>query len=105
MPEEDADREGVLTDLIKTFKADTLEELAEKFEIKDKEEFKKTIARYNEMAKNKEDRDFSKDVKYLYPIENPPYKIDSINYDINAIIFESILLLIIYFISTIIKMI
>ncbi|MGY3756040.1 FAD-dependent oxidoreductase [Helcococcus kunzii] len=73
MPEEDADREGVLIDLIKTFKADTLEELAEKLEIKDKEEFKKTIARYNEMAKNQEDTEFGKDAKYLYPIENPPY--------------------------------
>ncbi|WP_300409130.1 FAD-dependent oxidoreductase [Lagierella sp.] len=73
MPEEDASREGVLPGLIKTFKADTLEKLAEKLQIKDVDEFKNTVARYNEIAKDKEDVDFGKDPKYLYPIENPPY--------------------------------
>lgn len=73
MPEEDSSRDGVLTGLIKTFKADTLEELAKKLEIKDVEEFKKTVKRYNELARKKEDLDFGKDPKYLYPIDTPPY--------------------------------
>ena len=35
MPEEDVERVGVFPDAIRTFKADTLEELAEKLEIND----------------------------------------------------------------------
>lgn len=74
MPEEDvADRTGVFQDLIRTFKADTLEELAEKLEITDAAAFAKTIARYNEVVASGSDADFGKPAQYLKPIDTPPF--------------------------------
>lgn len=73
MPEEDDPHEGVFENLIRTFKADTLEELAEKLEINDTEAFAETIARYNELAAQGSDVDFGKPATYLHPIDTPPF--------------------------------
>lgn len=73
MPEEDAERDGVFKDLIRTFKADTLEELAEKLEITDTAAFVATVERYNELARAGADEDFGKPSQYLKPIDTPPY--------------------------------
>ena len=73
MPEEDADRDGVFKDLIRTFKADTLEELAEKLEITDTAAFVATVERYNELVASGADEDFGKPSQYLKPIDTPPY--------------------------------
>ena len=73
MPEEDADRDGVFKDLIRTFKADTLEELAEKLEITDTVAFVATVERYNELVASGADEDFGKPSQYLKPIDTPPY--------------------------------
>ena len=48
MPEEDVERTGVIESLIDTHMCDTLEELAEKMQIKDVDNFLKTVQRYNE---------------------------------------------------------
>lgn len=73
MPEEDIEREGVFPDLVRTFKADTIEELAAKLEITDVDAFKKTIARYNELVSKGTDEDFGKPAKFLKPIDTPPF--------------------------------
>ncbi|WP_139653440.1 FAD-dependent oxidoreductase [Raoultibacter phocaeensis] len=73
MPEEDVDRDGVFKDLIRTFKADSLEELAEKLEITDVAAFVATVERYNELASAGADEDFGKPTQYLKPIDTPPY--------------------------------
>ncbi len=73
MPLEDVERKGVLPDLIATYKADTLEELAKNLGIKDVDQFKKTVERYNELCENKADTDFGKDEKYLKPIVKAPF--------------------------------
>lgn len=74
MPEEDVEsRDGVFKDLIRTFKADTLEELAEKLEITDTAAFVKTIERYNELVAAGADEDFGKPSQYLQPIDTPPF--------------------------------
>ena len=73
MPEEDADRDGVFKDLIRTFKADTLEELAEKLEITDTAAFVATVERYDELVASGADEDFGKPSQYLKPIDTPPY--------------------------------
>lgn len=73
MPEEDVDRDGVFKDLIRTFKADTLEELAEKLEITDTAAFVQTVERYNELAAAGADEDFGKPTQYLKPIDTPPF--------------------------------
>lgn len=54
------------------WKADTLEELADKMGVP-KDTFLATVARYNELARNKNDIDFGKRSELLYPIENPPF--------------------------------
>lgn len=74
MPEEDiAERKGVRPDLIATFKADTLDELAEKLGIEDIAAFKASVERYNELCSNGADEDFGKDVKYLKPVAQAPF--------------------------------
>ncbi len=73
MPEEKADRTGVIRGLINTFKADTLEELAAKLGIKDTEAFVATVKRYNEMASAGQDTEFGVPSKYLKTIDTPPY--------------------------------
>lgn len=73
MPEEDVEHKGVFTDLIRTFKADTLEELAKKLEITDAAAFEATVKRYNELVAKGADEDFGKPAKYLAPIDTPPF--------------------------------
>lgn len=74
MPEEEVeDRTGVFEGLIRTFKADTLEELAEKLEITDTTAFIETVEHYNEIVASGKDTDFGKPSQYLAPIDTPPY--------------------------------
>ena len=54
------------------FKADTLEELAEKMEVP-VETFKATVARYNELYKMGDDVDYGKRAELLTSIEKPPF--------------------------------
>ena len=53
-------------------RADTLEELAEKIRVP-KEQFMKTIARYNELCRNGEDVDFGKRRELMFPLEQGPF--------------------------------
>lgn len=73
MPEEDVERTGVFADLVRTFKADTLEELAVKLEITDVDAFVATVKRYNELAYAQRDEDFGKPARFLKPVETPPF--------------------------------
>lgn len=73
MPEEKAERTGVYEDLIATYKADTLDELAKKCGITDTASFKKTVDRYNEVVASGEDQDFGKAAMYLAPVKTPPF--------------------------------
>ena len=73
MPEEDVEREGVFEGQINTYKADTLEELAEKLEIADVDAFVETVERYNELCAAGADEDFGKPAQYLVPVDTPPY--------------------------------
>lgn len=54
------------------FKADTIEELAEKMEVP-VENLKATVSRYNELAALGEDLDYGKRSELLTSIEKPPY--------------------------------
>lgn len=73
MPEEtDNPHEGVFKDLIRTFKADTLEELAGKLNIP-ADAFVKTVKRYNELVAQGKDVDFGKNARFLQPIDTPPF--------------------------------
>lgn len=54
------------------WKADTIEELAEKIGVP-VETFKETVDRYNEIAKAKKDTDFGKRPELLTTIEEPPF--------------------------------
>lgn len=73
MPEEDGEKTGVYADLINTFKADTLEELAEKIGITDASAFAKTVERYNELVEKGVDEDMGKEAKWLKPIKTAPF--------------------------------
>ena len=73
MPEEDVEREGVFEGQINTFKADTLEELADKLEIADKAAFVASVKRYNELAAAGKDEDFGKIASRLFPVETAPF--------------------------------
>ncbi len=54
------------------FKADTIEELAEKMEVP-VENLKATVARYNELAEKGDDEDFGKRSELLTTIVKPPF--------------------------------
>lgn len=73
MPEVEGKKEGVVGDLISTYKADTLEDLAEKLGIKDTDKFLKTIERYNELVEKGSDDDFGVSSEKLTPIKKPPF--------------------------------
>ena len=60
-------------DAIRTFKADTLEELAEKLEINDVDAFVETVNRYNELCEKGQDEDFGKPAEFLHPIKGPKF--------------------------------
>ena len=63
---------GVFPELIDTFRADTIEELAEKLGIP-AEETVKSVERYNEMCDAGEDVDFGKKPEFLHKIQTPPF--------------------------------
>ena len=64
---------GVFPDAIRTFKADTLEDLAEKLEINDVDAFVETVNRYNELCEKGQDEDFGKPPEYLAKVDTPPF--------------------------------
>lgn len=73
MPDVDMkERPAVFGDLVRTFRCDTLEELADKLEIP-KDAFVTTVKRYNEIVKSGVDEDFGKDSKFLTTVDTPPY--------------------------------
>lgn len=72
MPEEDVERAGVFPDLIATYSADTIEELAEKLGI-DPTALKKSVDRYNELCEKGADEDFGKPAAMMVPIKTPPF--------------------------------
>ena len=76
MPEEEgfeSPRQGVLEAFIATFKADTLEELAEKLEIRDADAFVASVEKWNENCKAGSDPDFGLPANFLKSIDTPPY--------------------------------
>ena len=73
MPEDEGEKAGVFPALVRTFVADTLEELAAKLEISDVDQFLATVERYNELCEKGVDEDFGKDPQYLAPIVTPPF--------------------------------
>ena len=74
MPEEDGEKTGVFKDQIATFKADTLEELAEKLGITDTAAFVESVKRYNECVAAGKDLDFGKVMaSTMVKIEEGPY--------------------------------
>ncbi len=68
-----AKRSGVFSHLIDTYRADTLDELADKLGIEDKAAFLASVKRYNELCKSGVDEDFGKDAKWMNPIETGPF--------------------------------
>ena len=72
MPEEDVERKGVFADQVRTFKADTLEELAVKIG-QDPATFVKTVEDYNALCEAGTDTEFGKDPKYLIPVKQAPF--------------------------------
>ena len=76
MPEEiesESDGMGSFTSLIATYAADTLEELAEKLEIRDVEAFVASVERYNDLCAKGSDDDFGKPASCMHPIVQPPF--------------------------------
>lgn len=73
MPEEEVEHTGVVPGLIATFKADTLEELAEKLKIKDIPTFIAAVQRYNDMAAKGQDLEFGVPKERLCPVVKPPF--------------------------------
>ena len=63
---------SVFPELIDTFRADTIEELAEKLGLP-VEETVASLKRYNELCDEGEDKDFGKDPKYMHKIETAPF--------------------------------
>jgi hypothetical protein len=80
-PEVNADGhlKGVFPDLIRTYNAETLDELADKLYGKQpnateaKKNFLASVQRYNELVAKGADEDFGKDAKWLTPIETGPF--------------------------------
>lgn len=72
MPEEDVEREGVFEGQINTFKADTLEELAEQMGVPT-DAFAATIERYNELYDKGVDEDFGKRADRMAPVRKAPF--------------------------------
>ena len=72
MPEEEGEKVGVYEGLIATYKADTIEELAEKLGV-NAENLVATVERYNELCAQGADEDFGKAAKWLVPVQNPPF--------------------------------
>ena len=66
------DHVSVFPELIDTFKADTIEELAEKLGLP-VEKTVETFNRYNELCEKGEDVDFGKPAKYLHAFKTAPF--------------------------------
>lgn len=66
-------RTGVFPYLIDTWRADTLEELADKLGIEDKATFLDSVKRYNELCGKGKDEDFGKEAKWMNAIKTPPF--------------------------------
>ena len=66
-------RVGVFSHLIDTYRADTLEELADKLGIEDKAAFMASIKRYNELCAKGVDEDFGKEAKWMNAIKKGPF--------------------------------
>ena len=66
-------RSGCFPYLIDTWRADSLEELAEKLGMEDKEAFLASVERYNELCEKGSDEDFGKDAKWMNPIKKAPF--------------------------------
>ncbi len=66
-------RTGVFPYLIDTWRADTLEELAGKLGIEDKDAFLASVERYNELCEKGKDEDYGKDTKWMNAIKTPPF--------------------------------
>lgn len=64
--------DGRMDDLIDTHFADTLDELADMLRIP-ADALKKSVDRYNELCAKGIDSDFGKQMKYLKPIDTPPF--------------------------------
>ena len=64
--------QGVFTNLIDTYKADTIEELAALLDVP-ADELQKTIDRYNELCDQGTDADFGKKSAYMHKIEKAPF--------------------------------
>ena len=63
---------SVFPELIDTFRADTLDELAEKLGVP-ADELKKSVERYNELCDKGEDEDYGKNSKFMNKIEAAPF--------------------------------
>jgi fumarate reductase flavoprotein subunit len=68
-----AKRSGVFPNLIDTWRADTLEELATKLGLEDKDAFLASVKRYNELCEKGQDEDFGKDAKWMNAIKTAPF--------------------------------
>ena len=66
-------RTGVFSHLIDTWRADTLDELADKLGMEDKEAFLASVKHYNELCEKGLDEDFGKDAKWMNPITTAPF--------------------------------
>jgi len=66
-------RVGVFSHLIDTYRADTLDELADKLGIEDKAAFLASIKRYNDLCQKGVDEDFGKEAKWMNPIKTGPF--------------------------------
>ena len=64
--------QGVFTNLLDTYKADTLEELAGLLDIP-ADALEESVARYNELCDQGSDVDFGKNMKYMHKIEKAPF--------------------------------
>ena len=73
MPEESGEKKGVFPDQVRTFKADTLEELAEKLEIQDVDAFVAQVADWNAMCAAGKDTEYGLPAAYLQTVDTPPY--------------------------------
>ena len=72
LKDEDVDHPSVFTELIDTFRADTLEELCAKLDLP-VEETMATIERYNELCESGNDDDFGKKSAYMNKIQTAPF--------------------------------
>jgi hypothetical protein len=66
-------RTGVFKSLIDTYRADTLDALADKLGIEDKGAFLATVQRYNDLCQKGVDEDFGKDAKWMNAIQTAPF--------------------------------